>query len=92
MDRVLLLGFTSIFAAVVIFIAMNTIFGGIIFPTLDDIALNMSGINTTTWQERSDFLVNVFYTSIWIVMIVPFIFILARVLKKEPETQFAEEF
>ena len=30
MDRVLLLGFTSIFAAIVIFIAMNTIFGNVV--------------------------------------------------------------
>lgn len=82
--------FIVIFVVILLFLILNTTFGGYVFPVFDTIGTtvtNTSTMNASTYQAHSDTLQSAFWLVLYIFIIIPFLYLFVRIFKKEPEPQ-----
>jgi hypothetical protein len=86
MPRETIIVFLWIVIVAIIHISFNTVFGGIVFPTFDQMANETDFVNQTRYEERSDMLKSTFDYIFVIFYIVPFLYLVVKkLLKHEPE-------
>lgn len=77
--------FAWILIVVVIFISLNTILIGNIYPVMEDLAHNMTFVNQNRFTDINNMSRNVFYFIFAVMLAIPFIFLLVKaVLSREP--------
>ena len=80
--------FTVIFSTLIIVIAINTVVIGFIFPVFDDINTNTGmGSHNFNYSGISTVFKAAFLLALNIIVIVPFVYLLGKLLKKEPTSK-----
>ena len=88
MDRTIIFAFVMIFIALLLFMIFNTVMGEYFFPTFTNISSDMP--NSGIYADQANILRNYFYLALYLMIIIPFLYILVRLLlKREPETVYA---
>jgi len=85
MDNVFLGVLITIFTAVILFMMLNTVIFNDIIPVFDSLNTSLNFVDHDEYSEKSTFFGNVFLTAMFIVIAIPFIWVLVRILKREPE-------
>lgn len=91
MDRVFLGVFVMIFVVIICFIMLNTVMSTYVFPVFDEVKNSTTfmneSLNTFNYDQQAEFFQTIFFTALYIVIIIPFLYIFVRILKREPEPQ-----
>ena len=84
--------FVSIFVVLLTFMIVNTIMGETVLPLLNETGSGMSfvvnnsaGFNLTAFETQSTNAQNAFWAALFIILMIPFVFLMVRLLRKEPE-------
>ena len=84
--------FISIFVVLLTFMIINTLMGETVLPLLNETGSGMSfvvnnsaGFNLTNFETQSQNAQNSFWAALFIILIIPFLFLMVRLLKREPE-------
>lgn len=84
--------FVEIFTVILVFMIANTVLGGTVLPLLNSTGANMSfvvnnsaGFNLTSFDTQSQNAQNAWWTALYIILIIPFLFLIVSLLRKEPE-------
>ena len=89
LERIFVVALAMIFIGFVLFIVLNTIMSEYIFPVMDNVANSSTILNETlNYDQRAEQFKSVFFIAFFIFLAIPFIYILVRILKKEPEPQY----
>lgn len=86
MDIALILKvFLAFIIGIISFMIFNTMIGGYFIPVFNTMVNQSDYMNYTTYQTQTNVIVSEFWIAVFIVVAIPILYLLVRLLRREPK-------